>query len=67
MHPLVLQGGEEGIEPPNKFSKMGGLTGPQLSEVNCWEREGDFFQGEDCNIHIKNQSKSEIFNVKKGF
>ena len=40
-----------------KFSKSEGLTGPQLLEVNCWERGGDF--------HIKNKLKSEIFNVKK--
>ena len=50
-----------------KFLKVGGgLTGPQLLEVNCWEKGGDFFQGEGCNFHIKNKSKSEIFNVKKG-
>ena len=31
----------------------GGLTGPQLLEGGCWEREGDFFQEEGCNFHIK--------------
>ena len=25
-------------KPPTKFSKNGGLTGPQLLDVNCWER-----------------------------
>ena len=52
------------IEPPTKFSKSGGLTGPQLLEVNCWERGDDFFQGEGCNFYIK-KIKSGIFNVKK--
>ena len=66
MHPLVLQGGGEGIEPPNKFSKSRDLTGPQLLEVNCWERGGDFFRGEGCNFHIKNKLKSEISNEKEG-
>ena len=46
-----------GVEPPTKFSKRGGLTGPQLLEG------GDFFQG-GCNFHIKNKLKSEIFNDK---
>ena len=52
-----------GGEPPTKFSKKGGLTGPQLLEGGCWEREGAFFQG-GCNFHI-NKLKSEIFNDKK--
>ena len=30
----------EGVEPPTKFSLRGGLTGPQLLEWDCWEREG---------------------------
>ena len=34
------------VEPPIKFSKKGGLTGPQPLEGSCWERGGDFFQGE---------------------
>ena len=39
-----------GVEPPTKFSKRGGrLTG--LLEGGCWERGGDFFQGEGCNFH----------------
>ena len=53
-----------GVEPPTKFSKRGGLAGPQLLEGDCWERGGDFFQG-GCNFHIKNKLKSEIFNAKK--
>ena len=56
-----------GVEPPTKFSKRGGrLTG--LLEGGCWERGGDFFQGEGCNFHThtKKKLKSEIFNDKKG-
>ena len=34
-----------GVEPPTKFSKMVGLTGPQPFEGGCWERGDDFFQG----------------------
>ena len=34
-----------GSEPPIKFSKRGGLSGPQLLEGCCWERGGEFFQG----------------------
>ena len=57
-HPLVqcvgvcvcgCRGG--GVEPPTKFSKMGGgggfltgLPGSQFLERGCWERGGDFFQ-----------------------
>ena len=63
---VVLQGGRGEVEPPTKFSKSGGLTGPQLLEVNCWERGGDFFRGEGCNFHIKNKLKSEISNEKEG-
>ena len=44
----------------------GGLTGPQLLDGGCWEREGDFFQG-GCNFYIKDKLKSEIFNDKKVF
>ena len=56
VHPPLSDGGR--VEPPTKFSKRGGLTGPQLLEG------GDFFQG-GCNFHIKNKLKSEIFNDKK--
>ena len=38
--PHFLQGV---IELPVKFSKRGGLAGPQLLEGGCWERGGDFF------------------------
>ena len=62
VHPPLSDGGR--VEPPTKFSKRGGLTGPQLLEGGCWERGGDFFQG-GCNFHIKNKLKSEIFNDKK--
>ena len=63
-HPLSARGGG-GSEPPTKFSKRGGLTGPQLLEgVGCWEKGGDFFQG-GCNFDINNKPKSQIFNVKK--
>ena len=61
-HPPPLSAG--GVEPPTKFSKRGGLTGPQLLEGGCWEKGGDLFQG-GCNCHIKNKLKSEIFNDKK--
>ena len=41
-----LSAGGEG-EAPAKFPKRGGgLTGSQILEEGCWEREGDFFQGE---------------------
>ena len=46
------------VEPPTKFSKRGALTGSQFLEGVT------FFQG-DCNFHIKNKLKSEIFNDKK--
>ena len=65
VHPLPLSAGG-GVEPPTKFSKREGLTGPQLLEVGCWERGGDFFQGGGgCSFHIKNKLKSEIFKDKK--
>ena len=37
-------GGRGGVEPPTKFSKRGGFTGPQLLEGYCWERGDEFFQ-----------------------
>ena len=48
----------EGGEPPTKFSKRVGLTGPQLLEGGCLER-GDIFQGGEghCNFYIKNTIK----------
>ena len=48
------------VEPPTKFSKKGGLTGPQL-----WEgvagKEGVTFFREGCNFYQKNK----IYNDKK--
>ena len=58
-HPFLL-----GVEPPTKFLKRRGLTGPRLLEEGCWESGGDFFQG-GCNFHINNKLKSEILNDKK--
>ena len=56
------------VEPPTKFSKTGGggrgLTGPQLLEGGCWERQVTFFKGLQFS-HTKNKLKSEIFNDKK--
>ena len=44
------------VEPPTKFSKRGGVTGPQLIEGGCWEREGvTFFRGWGLNFYIKNK------------
>ena len=60
----------ERVEPPTKFSKRGGgrLDRTSTFRGGCWERGGDFFQrGGGCNFHIKNKSKSEIFNEKKKF
>ena len=66
-NPLTLQGGK--VEPPTEFSKNGGLTGPQLFEVNCWEKGGDFFRGGGggeggLQFSHKNKLKSEITKVK---
>ena len=33
------------VEPPTKFSKRGGLTGPQFLEGGCWERGEWLFSG----------------------
>ena len=59
--PTPFSAGGRGVgggEPPIKFSKRGGLSGPQLLEGCCWERGGEFFQGAGggggCrNFHIK--------------
>ena len=40
-----------------------GLTGSQFLKGGCWERGGDFFQG-NCSFYINNKLKSEIFNKK---
>ena len=51
VHPPFLQGK---VEPPTKFSKRVGLTGPQLLEGVAGKEGGDFFQGRGgCNFHIK--------------
>ena len=51
-----LQGEAEGgggVEPLTKFSKRGGLAGPQLLEGGCWERGGYFFQGGGLQLSYK--------------
>ena len=53
------------VEPPNKFSKRQGLTGPQLLEGVAGKERVTFLRG-GCNFH-KNKLKSEIFNGKKKF
>ena len=45
--------GGGGVEPPTKFSKRGGLAGPQLLEGGCWERGGYFFQGGGLQLSYK--------------
>ena len=65
VHPPFSIAGEEGVEPLTKFSKKGGLTGPQLYEEGCWKRGGNFFQGGYNVSKKKNKLKSEIFNSKK--
>ena len=62
MHPPLSDGGR--VEPPTRFSKRGGWTGPQLLEVVCWEREA-WLYSEGVQFSRKNKSKSEIFNGKK--
>ena len=52
-HPFLL--GEEeggGGEPPTKFSKRGGLTGPQLWEGVAGKKGGHFSHG-GCNFYKK--------------
>ena len=61
--PLSARGEGGGVESPTKFSKMGGLKGPQLWEGVAGKEEGNFFQG---GVAIFTQKlKSEIFNSKK--
>ena len=58
------------VEPPTKFSKIGGgggrggLTGLQLLEGVAGKDWVTCFR-EHCNFHLKNKLKSEIFNDKK--
>ena len=35
----------QGVEPPTKFSKCGGLTGPQLLEGVAGKERDESFQG----------------------
>ena len=53
------------VEPPTKFSKRGGLTGPQLLEGGCWKEGVKFFKGGGGALFTKKKLKSEIFNDKK--
>ena len=53
-----------GLNHQPNFQNGGGLTRPQLLQGDCWERGGDFFQGEVAILYI-NKLKSEIFNDKK--
>ena len=54
----------EGVSLQPNFKKMRrGLTGSQFLKGGCWERGGDFFQG-NCSFYINNKLKSEIFNKK---
>ena len=62
VHPPLSDGGR--VEPPTKFSKRGGLTGPQLLEGVAGKEGGEFFQG-GLQFSHKNKLKSEIFNDKK--
>ena len=50
-----------GIEPPTKFLKRVGLTGPQLLQWGCWERNGDIFRRLAIFKKIK-KLRYEIFN-----
>ena len=45
------------------------MIGPQLLEGVAGKEGMPFFRGgrEDCNFHIKNKLKSEIFDDKKSF
>ena len=52
------------VEPQIKFSKTGGLTGPQLLEGVAGKERVTFFRG-SCNFHIKYKLKSEIFDDEK--
>ena len=60
---LQRRGGGE-VQPPTKFSKWGGLTGPQRLEGVAGKERGDLFQG-GLQFSHKNKLKSEIFNDKK--
>ena len=57
-HPPFCQG----IVPPTKFPKKGGLTGSQFLEGFAGKEGVTFFRGERCSFYIKNQVKCKIFN-----
>ena len=61
--PRPLSAGRRLNLQPN-FLKRGGLAGPQLLEGFAGKEEVTFFM-RDCNFHIKNKLKSEIFNDKE--
>ena len=58
-HPFLLEGGGRGVEPPIKSSKGQRLEKTSTFRGGCWERG-------NCNFHIKDTLKSEIFDNKKG-
>ena len=62
VHPPLSDGGR--VEPPTKFSKRGGLTGPQLLE-GVAGKEGVTLIRQGLQFSHKNKLKSEIFNDKK--
>ena len=62
VHPPLSDGGR--VEPPTKFSKRGGLTGPQLLE-GVAGKEGVTLIRRGLQFSHKNKLKSEIFNDKK--
>ena len=65
-YPFMLKGGGVMVEPPTKFSKRSGLTGPQLLEGGCWEIGGDFFRGEGgCKFHKKKKKKNLKYLMTK--
>ena len=41
----TLSAGGQGVEPPSKFSKRGGLTGSQFLERVAWKERGELFWG----------------------
>ena len=62
VHPPLSDGGR--VEPPTKFSKRGGLTGPQLLE-GVAGKEGVTLIRRGLQFSHKNKLKSEVFNDKK--
>ena len=56
-----------GVEPPNKFSKKGSLTGPQPLEGVAGNKGMTSFWGGGGVAFSQKKIKSEIFNDKKKF